>query len=70
MEREAVSSGVAGFRRRPPGRPAKLALAILRDVLAGYRPRDFSVRWWDGTVWEAETSEPRFALVLNATTSW
>lgn len=44
-------------------RAARETLAFLRDVLGGYRPRDFEVRLWDGTRWPAET-EPRFTLVL------
>ncbi len=39
---------------------------FLGEVLAGYGPRDFAVRAWDGTVWEADAGQPtRFALVLR-----
>ena len=38
---------------------------ILETFCDGYSPRDFAVRFWDGTVWEAETPHPRFTLVLN-----
>jgi len=52
-------------------RPAKdprgtHALRILNTLLAGYGPRDFAVRLWDGTVQPAEGGqEARFTLVLN-----
>jgi len=40
-------------------------LEILGRLLAGYE-RDFTVRLWDGTVWESEPGLPtRFTLVLN-----
>jgi cyclopropane-fatty-acyl-phospholipid synthase len=39
---------------------------FLAEVLAGYGSRDFAVRAWDGTVWEADTAQPvRFTLVLQ-----
>src|SRR5438552_383955 len=42
------------------------SLAFLQDILAGYHPRDFAVRFWDGSVWEPEAGqEPRFTLVLT-----
>lgn len=45
---------------------AQASLSFLRDLLAGFSPRDFAVRLWDGTVWEPEGgAEPRFTLVLN-----
>jgi cyclopropane-fatty-acyl-phospholipid synthase len=41
-------------------------MAIIRDVLGDYHPRDFAVRLWDGTTWGAEPGQPaRFTLVLN-----
>jgi cyclopropane-fatty-acyl-phospholipid synthase len=45
-------------------RAAASTLAFVRDLVAGYRPRDFEVRLWDGSVLPAET-EARFALVLT-----
>lgn len=38
--------------------------SFLESVFADYRPRDFAVRFWDGSTWEADT-EPRFTLVLK-----
>ncbi len=47
--------------------PAVLAsFAFLGELLAGYGSRDFAVRAWDGTVWEADAGQPtRFTLVLQ-----
>jgi cyclopropane-fatty-acyl-phospholipid synthase len=42
------------------------SLALLQDLARGYSPRDFAVRFWDGTSWEpAAGQEPSFTLVLN-----
>jgi cyclopropane-fatty-acyl-phospholipid synthase len=41
------------------------ALAFLQAVFENIHPRDFAVRFWDGSVWEAETEEPRFTIVLK-----
>jgi len=39
---------------------------FLAEVLAGYGARDFAVRAWDGTLWEADAGRPaRFTLVLQ-----
>ncbi|ABB32415.1 cyclopropane-fatty-acyl-phospholipid synthase [Geobacter metallireducens GS-15] len=43
---------------------AVAALSFLEKVLAGYHPRDFEVRLWDGTLLKAE-EKPRFTMVLN-----
>jgi cyclopropane-fatty-acyl-phospholipid synthase len=40
-------------------------LAILQLLLHDYHPRDFAVCLWDGSQWPAETSPPRFTLVLK-----
>lgn len=47
--------------------PAALAsFAFLGEMLAGYGLRDFAVRAWDGTIWEADAGQPaRFTLVLQ-----
>jgi cyclopropane-fatty-acyl-phospholipid synthase len=47
--------------------PAVLAsFDFLGEVLAGYGSRDFAVRAWDGTVWEADAGQSaRFTLVLQ-----
>ncbi|HTU90376.1 MAG TPA: cyclopropane-fatty-acyl-phospholipid synthase family protein [Gemmataceae bacterium] len=39
---------------------------FLGEVLAGYGPRDFAVRAWDGSTWEPDAGQPaRFTLVLQ-----
>ncbi len=46
-------------------RAAQDGLSLLKTLLEDYQPRDFAVRFWDGTQWEAEPGEPaRFTLVL------
>ncbi len=41
-------------------------LSVIRDVMRDYHPRDFAVRFWDGTTWDAEPGIPaRFTLVIN-----
>ncbi len=44
-------------------KPARATLAVLGDVLGEYRPRDFDVRLWDGTIWPGDRP-PRFTIVL------
>jgi cyclopropane-fatty-acyl-phospholipid synthase len=47
-------------------RAADVTLAVLTELLGDYRPRDFSVRLWDGSRWESEPGQPeRFTLVLR-----
>jgi cyclopropane-fatty-acyl-phospholipid synthase len=47
-------------------RHVQRTLAVLQGVLKEYQPRDFSVRLWDGTVWEPNQGEPaRFSLILR-----
>src|SRR6266705_7103833 len=42
------------------------SLSLLEELLGSYHPRNFAVRLWDGTVWEAEEGQPtRFTLVLQ-----
>jgi cyclopropane-fatty-acyl-phospholipid synthase len=42
------------------------SLSFLENLLGDYRPRDFVVRFWDGTTWDAEPGQPRrFTLVLK-----
>lgn len=48
-------------------RAAKISLGIIQDLLADYWPRNFSVRLWDGTTWEADRGmSSRFTLVINS----
>ena len=44
---------------------AATAQKFLQDLFAEYHPRDFAVRFWDGSTWEAETDQPRFTLAIN-----
>jgi cyclopropane-fatty-acyl-phospholipid synthase len=45
---------------------APASLTFLQHLLDGYHPRDFAVRLWDGSRWEAEPGQPtRFTLVLE-----
>ena len=40
--------------------------AYLRDLASAYHPRDFAVRCWDGSAWEADPGQPtNFTLVLQ-----
>jgi cyclopropane-fatty-acyl-phospholipid synthase len=39
---------------------------VLQELVGDYQPRDFAVRFWDGTFWEPEPGQSvRFTLVLN-----
>jgi cyclopropane-fatty-acyl-phospholipid synthase len=41
-------------------------MSLLQDLFGSYHPRNFAVRLWDGTKWEAEQGQPtRFTLVLQ-----
>ena len=41
-------------------------LSFLKFLLDDYHPRDFAIRFWDGSCWEAESGQPtRYTLVLN-----
>ncbi len=45
---------------------AQASLAFLQHLLDAYRPRDFAVRLWDGSGWEAEAGQPtHFTLILE-----
>lgn len=59
-------------RRSPPSRGSTRGddvvgrtVKTLEAAFAGYHPRDFAVRFWDGSEWAAEVREPRFTLVLR-----
>jgi cyclopropane-fatty-acyl-phospholipid synthase len=44
----------------------EIGLSFLKNLLGSYHPRDFAVRFWDSTMWEAEAGQlPRFTLVLQ-----
>jgi cyclopropane-fatty-acyl-phospholipid synthase len=41
-------------------------LSFLQLLLEDYHPRDFAVRFWDGSCWEPEPGQPtRYTLILN-----
>ena len=45
---------------------AQTSLSLFQSLLADYHPRDFAVRLWDGSQWDAEPGQPtRFTLVLR-----
>ncbi len=42
------------------------ALTFLAKLLADYHPRDFAIRLWDGTTWDAEPGYPaKYTLVIR-----
>src|SRR5271165_2506260 len=41
------------------------ALSVFRLLLQDYHPRDFTICFWDGTQWPAETNSPRFNLIIK-----
>lgn len=41
------------------------ARSFLQALLDDYHPRNFAVRFWDGSEWPAETEPPDFTLVLK-----
>ncbi|MDP3013165.1 MAG: cyclopropane-fatty-acyl-phospholipid synthase family protein [Candidatus Subteraquimicrobiales bacterium] len=44
----------------------QISLSFLQNLMGDYHPRNFAVRLWDGTQWEAEPGQPtRFTLVLK-----
>ncbi len=55
---------VRSRRAEAPDAGVEASRSFLESLFAGYGPRDFAVRFWDGSTWEADT-EPRFTLVLN-----
>ena len=45
---------------------ARRSMSVLQFLLRDYHPRNFAVRLWSGTTWEAEPGQPtRFTLVIN-----
>jgi cyclopropane-fatty-acyl-phospholipid synthase len=50
----------------PSDRFARTTLRLLPILLGSYRPLDFAVRLWDGTIWGPGEGQPaRFTLVLR-----
>jgi cyclopropane-fatty-acyl-phospholipid synthase len=45
---------------------ARTTIALLDDLLGDYRPRNFAVRLWDGTVWgPGADEEARFTILIR-----
>jgi cyclopropane-fatty-acyl-phospholipid synthase len=66
----AAPPGRETLEARPGAEPgsdaARRSLALLRELLDDYGPRDFAIRLWDGTSLPPEAGEdPRFTLVLR-----
>ena len=52
--------------RLRPGKSAEVTLDLLGELLGDYRPRNFGVRLWDGSVLQPEPRQPeRFTVVLR-----
>jgi len=50
----------------PADTQVQASLSILKEIVGGYQPRDFAIRFWDGTTWDADAGQPtRFTIVLN-----
>jgi cyclopropane-fatty-acyl-phospholipid synthase len=47
------------------GNSAIKALTVLQVLLRDYHPRNFAIRFWDGSQWPAETDSPSFTLILS-----
>jgi len=55
-----------GLQTVTPDRIAEKSLSLLQDLLAGFRPRDFAIRLWDGSTWDPESGQPpRFTMVIR-----
>jgi cyclopropane-fatty-acyl-phospholipid synthase len=51
---------------RDSDRTVRTSLSFFHGLLGGYQPRDFAVRFWDGTLWEADPGQStRFTLVIR-----
>jgi cyclopropane-fatty-acyl-phospholipid synthase len=49
-----------------PDRTVRNSLLFFQNLFGNYHPREFAVRLWDGTTWEAEPGRPtRFTLVIR-----
>jgi cyclopropane-fatty-acyl-phospholipid synthase len=52
--------------QRPIVSQTNSGIAFLKELFAGVSPRDFAVRFWDGTTWEPEPEQAaRFTIVLK-----
>lgn len=49
-----------------PSRELQVSVSFLNELLAGYKPRDFAIQFWDGSTWGAEAGQPtRFTILLR-----
>lgn len=49
-----------------PDRAAQVGLSLFQTLFKGYHPRDFGVRFWDGSTWDAEPGQPtKFTVVVK-----
>jgi len=54
------------LQARHSDRIVRTGLSFFHNLLGACRPRDFALRFWDGTTWEAEPGQPtRFTLVIR-----
>src|SRR5262245_45901798 len=57
---------MATVQAPPTSTGVEQSRAFLQEILVNYHPRDFAVRFWDGSVWEPDSGQsPRFTLVLT-----
>ena len=57
---------MAPFPKKTVDTSIETSLSLLEDLFGSYHPRNFAVRLWDGTTWEAEPGQPKlFTLVLQ-----
>ena len=50
----------------PADTQVQSSLMFLKNMLAGISPRDFAIRFWDGTTWDPEPGQSAgFTMVLN-----
>ncbi len=57
---------MSALPERVPDRLAGSGLAFLRTLLRDCRPRDFTIRLWDGATWDPGPGQPsRFTLVIH-----
>jgi cyclopropane-fatty-acyl-phospholipid synthase len=54
----------------PKEHPKEISLAFFQELFRDYHPRDFSIRFWDGSSWDPNPDQkPRFTLCLNKPSS-
>ena len=53
-------------RQAPTDAAVQTSQAFLNDLASAYHPRDFAVRFWDGSTWGPDPGQPtNFTLVLQ-----